>query len=315
MRMSNIGACVLALVVVACGGAVETETQTSETGGTLQLPLTTPGPENKTYRLVGASFNITGPETVAITDTSADTLNVPLEVGDYAIEIGGTYHLERADEPGKPVSAQLISPTTLTFAVTKATTTQVRFQFKLAGSGTADVGFSVDNGGFISGTFHVDHASAPPDGSPLFTSLVNKDIPFTLSYSTATITKEDYGAKTLSVLTGPIFVQFGGVDSAGLTRDVAPAFNGQQLAFQLRAEPDGRVTFSGIQLYGSPERRFDLHVQMGAPFTAPLDSEGYPLPGLFQFSTTNYPSSARLMGPPAYGDAMGWVVDGKGASN
>jgi|GEM_PF-5239793 len=315
MRMSSVGACVLALVVAACGGAVGTETQTAETQGTLQLPLTTPGPEGKTYRLVGASFDITGPEAVSITDTSAETLNVPLSVGSYAIEIGGTYHLERADAPGTAVPAQLISPTTLTFAVTKSTTTQVRFQFKLAGSGTADVGFSVDNGGFISGTFHVDYASAPPDGSPLFPSLVNKDIPFTLSYSTATITKEDYGTKTLFVVTGPIFVQFGGVDSAGLTRDVAPALNGQQLTFQLRAEPDGRVTFSGFQLYGSPDRRFDLNVQMSAPFTAPLDSEGYPLPGLFQFSTTNFPSSARLIGPPAYGDAMGWVVDGKGSSN
>ena len=313
MRMSRIGACALALMVAACGGTDVAEIQTDEAGGTLQLPLTSAGPEGKTYKLVGASFEITGPQTVSLTDTSADMLTVPLTVGTYAIQLGGTYHLENANAPGTTVPAQLISPTTLTFDVTKDTATQVRFQFKLAGSGTADVGFSVDKGGYLSGTFHVAEVNAPPEGDSPFRSLMGKDVPFTISYSTATFTKGGY--KELLVQTGPITVQFGGPDSAGLTRQVAPAFNGRLLSFSLRAEPDGRVRFLGLQLASSPDQNFMLWVAPSQPFTAPLDTEGYPLPRPFAFSTFESPGSARLSGPPAYGDARGWLTGGKGSPN
>ncbi|WP_434380030.1 hypothetical protein [Melittangium boletus] len=308
-----MGASVLALMIAACGGQTfnPEPLAPSEMQGTLQLPLTSTGPEGTSYKLVGATFEITGPQSVSITDTSADTLNVPLSVGAYSITIGGDYHLERTSAPGTVVPAELISDTTLTFDVAKDTPTQVRFLFKLAGSGSADVGFSVENGGFIRGTLSFSDANAP-EGSP-FSALVGKDIPFTLSYGTATVSKN--GWRELRVETGPISLQFGGPDSAALTRNVAPAFAGRLLSFSLRGEPDGRVVFMGFSLQSRPEQGFDFRIDPSQPFQAPVDTEGFPRPGSFQFQGAEFPGSARLQGPLAYGSVQGRLTNGKGSTN
>ncbi len=316
MRMSRMGACVLALVVAACGGQTfnPEPLAPSETQGTLQLPLTSTGPEGTSYKLVGATFEITGPESVSITDTSADTLNVPLSVGAYTITMGGDYHLERTSAPGTAVPAELISDTTLTFDVAKDAPTQVRFLFKLVGSGSADVGFSVENGGFIRGTLHFTESSVPPpNGVTVLSELVGKDIPFTIAFSQATISKEAW--KALRVQTGPITLQFGGPDSAALTRYVAPTFAGQTLSFSLRPESDVYVSFSGIQLQSQADFYFHFRIEPSRRFLAPLDSEGYPLPGTFQFVTQEFPGSVRIQGPPTFGEVSGWLLNGKGSTN
>ncbi|WNG27733.1 hypothetical protein F0U62_29660 [Cystobacter fuscus] len=290
MRMWKLGAYVLALLAVACGGATETETQTPETEGALTLPLTATSADGKVFKLVGAAFEIMGPQqNILITDTSADTVNVPLAIGAYSIRLHGGWQLERANEPGQRVRAELISPNPLSFSIEKGATSQVRFLFKLQGEGSADVGIHVDSGGSISGDIQFQYASSDPRDGPLFDSLAGQTVPFTLSFETSTISRSTDGVvRRLHVTTGPVTLQFGGMPSEALTGRVAPALNGTTAEFVLEATPYGRVRFLGLRLgMGSPDspnddRQFFFTLREQDLLESVLDSEGYPAAKPFQ---------------------------------
>ncbi|WP_143195654.1 hypothetical protein [Archangium sp. Cb G35] len=272
MRLLNLGASVLALVVVACGGG--TFTAEPQEAGTLQLPLTSTSPSGTVYRLVGAAFNITGPQAVSVTDTAADTVQVPLQAGSYTIQLASGWTMERADAPGTAVPATLLSPNPLTFTVKKDVPTQVRFMFKLPGDGTADVGIHVDSGGWVAGTIHVEVSdSSGPDVDP-YGELVGKDVPFLISFESFTTGRDGFGVTT--VHTSPVTVQFGGVPSEQLER-VAASLEGSMFSFTLLRSGSGMVDFGGgrIENLGADIR---LELYPGSlPFTGLLDAEGYPL--------------------------------------
>lgn len=277
MRLWNLGACVLALFVVACGG--ETLTVQQEPAGTLQLPLVSSTADGKVYRLVGATFNIIGTQTVTLTDTSADTVQTTLTAGTYTIQLAGGWRMERADAPGTAVPATLMSPNPLPFSVTKDATTVVRFQFKLPGDGTADVGIVVDKGGWLAGTLHFTELDGASESSE-WAQLVGKDVPFLISFPSATYNRESF--RELDVETGLVTVQFGGPYSKLLER-AAASMQGSWINFSLRAPgPANTLEFGGMFFYGPPGR-FEFNLYPSGTFEGAVDGEGYPAVRPFQF--------------------------------
>ncbi|WP_375770739.1 hypothetical protein NR798_07515 [Archangium gephyra] len=289
MRLWKLSAAVLALFVVACGG--ETVTVDQQEAGSLQLPLVSTDSDGKVYRLMGATFNITGTQTVTVTDTAADTVTTPLLTGSYTIELAPGWTMERVDAPGTPVPATLLSPNPLPFFVKKGEITQVRFQFKLPGEGTADVGIEVDSGGWFAGSvrFEILDGSTP---NP-YAELVGKTVPFLISFKSFTSSRESWGS-TL-VHTGPVTVQFGGAPSAQLAR-VAAAFKDSELFLSLKVAGSGgsMVEFTNAQLW-SPREGISFDVYPGsAPFVGVVDRDGFPV-----FRPFSAEAPARLYEPYA----------------
>src|SRR5262249_1816521 len=98
-----------------CGGG-STEPVVPEGSGRLELPLIAQGPDGGPYQLVNATFIITGPQNLTITHTSSDEVTVPLIAGVYSIRLDGNWHLDRSEERGQPIPAELFSPNPMTFA-------------------------------------------------------------------------------------------------------------------------------------------------------------------------------------------------------
>jgi hypothetical protein len=292
MRLWNLGACVLALLVVSCGG--ETGTVEPKTEGTLRLPLVSPAPDGKMYKLVGATFNITGPQTVTLTDTSADTVQTTLLAGAYTLELAGTWQMERMDAPGTPVPAQLLSPNPLPFFVKKGETSEVRFLFKLPGEGTANVGIRVDSGGWISGTIQFTGREYPNEGPGMFDELLGKSVPFVISFESYTLNQESWTSQ-MYVYTGPTIVQFGGPPSESLAR-VAAAMKDESAMFSLRSVGNGVIEFGGVMIRDM-QTGYELTTHPGS-FSGEVDAQGYPLFQPFEVQT-----SATLRGQ-AYFDAV-----------
>lgn len=298
MRMLKLGASLLALLMMACG--VETGTNglqeqgASGEKGTLRLPLVSSAPDGNVYRLVGATFNIVGPQTVTVTDTAADTVETALLAGAYTVELGGTWHLEREDAPGTVVSTQLLSPNPLPFSVTKDGTTQVRFQFKTPGEGSASVGITVDSGGWIAGTIQVDIAEGE------LSDLMGKSVPFLISFPSSMMTQDaTYKELMVEVQPGLTSVQFGGTYSAALAR-AAASLKGAPLYFRLKAEPDGTLRFSGLVMVGSTGGfDFELYGSQ-SPVSGTVDVNGVPAVAPFQ-----YESIAFLRGKSTPSQASG----------
>lgn len=293
MKIVNLGACFLALWVLGCGGAAGTGAHQGT--GQLQLPLRSPGPNGQTYELVGATFTLTGPEDVTISNTSGSTLSVPLTAGLYSIQLGGNWHLERVGAPGQAVPAQLISPNPMAVSIGEGEVRVVRFLFKLPGMGDADLGFSVDNGGWIAGTLNVSQVN-PPGNENIFAGLAGQSIPFTISFESVMLSREGGFQQALQVTTSPITLQFGGEPSQLLQERVIPALqntNGPPFSFRLERTSSGQVAFSGFQLLGGSEP-FAWRVFPSAPFAGAVDTDGFPKPQPFTF--TDVPSAMEYFG-------------------
>lgn len=252
--------------------------------GTMRLPLVSgPAPDGTRYRLVGATFNIVGPQTVTITDTSADTVQTTLQAGDYTVELAGSWQMERVDAPGTPVQVQMLSPNPLPLFITKDETTQLRFLFKYPGDGTAELDIGVDDGGWLAGTIHFTEL-ADPNGTPTpFSELVGKSVPFLISFPTSTATKSTW-SKSLHVATAPVTFQFGGSPSTLLQRAAAD-LSGVSINFDLMERSNGLIEFSDMHMSGT-SGEFHLYVSRSDPFPGQFDDEGYPARRPFEFDTT-----------------------------
>lgn len=290
LKIRNLSACLLALWVVACGGAAGTTLPQGT--GQIELPLIAPGPNGQTYELVGATFTLTGPETVTISNTSGPAVIVPLTAGLYSIQLSGNYHLERVGAPGQAVPAQLISPNPLSFTLGEGEERVVRFLFKIPGTGDADVGFTVDNGGWISGTLNLSMLN-PTGSQNIFSELEGESIPFTISFESATFTRESGFNQVLRVETSPITLQFGGAPSQMIQDRLIPALTdpmGPPFSFRLERTSNGQVAFSGFELFGLTEQ-FRWRVFPSASFPGAVDSDGFPKPQPFSFEA---PSSLEF---------------------
>jgi hypothetical protein len=282
MKIRSIGTCVLALLVWACGGTPGTDAL--QATGRLELPLTSTSSDGVTYRLVGATFTINGPENVTITDTSAPTVSVALTSGLYTVQLGGNWLLERMDAPGQALQAQLISPNPMPFTLGEGQTRTVRFLFKTPADGDVDLGIQVDTGGWISGT--MDFTNAPPNGpDDIFAELAGKTVPFTISFESSTLFREGGFNQRLRVETSPITLQFGGAPSELIQDRIIPVLEGgSPLVFRLENAGSGMIAFSGFDLHGLSEP-FTLRVFASMPFPGAVDAEGFPKPQDFEFET------------------------------
>ncbi|RKI55638.1 hypothetical protein D7X55_29225 [Corallococcus sp. AB049A] len=272
----------LALLALACGGVSEPSTPVIRDGeGLLELPLVSTS-AGRSYKLVGATFAITGPQNTTLTDTSADSVSVALMAGTYSIQMNGNWHVERTDAPGVTVPVTLVSPNPMTFILDEGETRPVRFLFKVPGDGTADVRVGVDSGGWISGTLQFNPRTPPPTypGGPNipdpFADVAGKTVPFVISFDSSTVTRSTAGGyKHVDIQTSPVTLQFGGATGAVFQQQFVSALQGQTLSFSM-ATPFPTSMFIGPVKLENQERGVRLEVFFSDLFPG-ADAEGYSL--------------------------------------
>ncbi|WP_121724778.1 hypothetical protein [Corallococcus sp. AB049A] len=295
----------LALLAVACGEIAETSTPVLRDGeGLLELPLVSTS-AGRSYKLVGATFAITGPQNATLTDTSAETVSQPLIAGAYSIQMNGEWHVERTDAPGVTVPVTLVSPNPMTFILDEGETLPVRFLFKVPEDGTANVGIGVDTGGWISGTIQFDAYDGPLPADPpdYFTELRGKSVPFVITFESATLTRvDDYWTKQVQVQTSPITVQFGGAPTVVL-QQFASAFRGLPLSFTLLGSTQGSGWMSMMHIQ-TASGGFNWDLDMSRAMLD-VDAEGFPLLKPFSFNQVSTMLFRQYMG-----NASGIVSNG-----
>ncbi|RKH69794.1 hypothetical protein D7W81_10395 [Corallococcus aberystwythensis] len=276
----------LALLALACGEPAATSTPVIRDGeGLLELPLVSTS-AGRSYKLVGATFAITGPQNTTITDTSAETVSVPLMAGAYSIQLNGDWRVERTDAPGVTVPVTLVSPNPMSFTLGEGETRPVRFLFKVPGDGAVNVGIGVDSGGWISGTLVFEPLSPPPPGNPadIFVDLRGKSIPFVISFASSTATRSiESGYKQLRVQTGPVTFQLGGETTRAIQQQYVAALQGVTLKMFMEASGPSSV-YLGTLLLDSQDHRVQFYLSL-PPALIGQDAEGYPLPKAAAFTT------------------------------
>ncbi|MBN8233301.1 hypothetical protein JYK02_37875 [Corallococcus macrosporus] len=269
----------VALFALACGEVSQPSTPVIRDGeGLLELPLVSTS-AGRSYKLVGATFAITGPQNATLTDTSAESVSLPLMAGTYSIQMNGDWHVERTDAPGVTVQATLVSPNPMTFTLGEGETRPVRFLFKVPGEASANVGIGVDSGGWITGTLQFGPRDPSPPGSPpdLFADLGGKSVPFVISYESSTVTRStEYGyLKRVSVQTGPVAFQVGGSTGAVFQRQFADALQGQSMSFFMEPYTISSVVVGPITLQNL-ERGIGVSIVLRAPGLG-IGADGFPL--------------------------------------
>ncbi|WP_284667146.1 hypothetical protein [Myxococcus sp. SDU36] len=254
---------------------------------------------------MGATFVITGTESLTITDTSPDTLAVPLMAGAYSIRLEGEWHVERVGTPSEIVPATLISPNPMAFSIVERETLDVRFLFKIPADGNANVGITVDEGGWITGTMSFTEYW-PQDPSNEYAELVGQDVPFTISFESAVLTRDYFDG--LTVETGELVVQFGGPYSTLLHGNIAKSLNGDTARFQLTRNDSDLIYFHNFMTMGmsvTGYTPYSLNLSGQHLFRGVLDSERIPVSQPFPFSSEvtlwRYNSSGEYL----YGVATG----------
>ncbi|QDE97899.1 hypothetical protein [Myxococcus xanthus] len=287
MQKLSLAACALAMLIAACGESSSTGPYTPirATEGVMRLPLVSTAPNGVQYRLVGAVFVITGTESLTITDTSPDTLIVPLVAGTYSIQLEGDWHVERVGTPSEVVPVQLISPNPMAFSLAERDMREIRFLFKLPADGNANVGITVDEGGWITGTMRfTDHW--PRDPPSEYAELVGQEVPFTISFEFAYLSRSYW--RGLSVATNELVVQFGGPYSALLHDHIARYLSGDTARFELNRGESNLIYFDNFTTMGmSTTGNTPYHLQMTGRhlFRGVLDSEQIPVSQPFPFTT------------------------------
>ncbi|WP_375754388.1 hypothetical protein [Corallococcus exercitus] len=291
----------IALLAVACGEVSETSTPVLRDGeGLLELPLVSTS-AGRSYKLVGATFDITGPQNATITDTSAESVSLPLTAGTYSIQMNGDWHVERTDAPGVAVQATLVSPNPMTFTLGEGETRPVRFLFKVPEDGNANVGIGVDSGGWIAGTLQFAPRPPPSSGSPdLFYELAGKSIPFAISFESAIVTRStEFGRKRVTIDTAPVTVQFGGATGSAFQQQFVAALQGQVLHLRIESSGPSNPFVEPIRLENL-ERGMSFELEP-SQLSLGLDADGYALlqPTAFNggFAELSSSNAGSISGP------------------
>lgn len=131
--------CSTSLLVGACAVGNDSAEQ-SESLGRLNMALTSTTASGNTYRLRDAEFELEASgfsqgTLSSETNPDAPTLTADLQVGDYTIELGPFWSMEKQVSPGvyEEVPAELLSSRVQTFAITEGASTAVVYEFKVAG--------------------------------------------------------------------------------------------------------------------------------------------------------------------------------------
>jgi hypothetical protein len=131
-----------ALVASAPAGCSRFKPSGPDAMGTVTFMLSAMGASGTVYRLRSTMFMLSGPETKTINGPTdpADTstaITSQLRPGLYQLTLGTGWQMWKIPTAGAPVmvAATLISPATLSFAVTSGQDSKVNFQFDVAADG------------------------------------------------------------------------------------------------------------------------------------------------------------------------------------
>lgn len=265
----------MVLAVMGCGAGADLE----ETVGSARFALASVGSDGATYKLNGAQISITGPRSMVITDTSMDTLALSLPAGDYEAKLEGNWTLERTDSPTVPVVALMVSPNPLSFTVKAKSAVSVRFLFEVR-VGSADVGVSVGNGGWVTGTFTLQNTT-DPSGTHRFDNLLGKPIRFTVAYDVGSVDRSTaYSDRVLTVNASSITsAQFSGVADRTLQESLPDGLVTSQdmpsmFSYALSARY-GEVWLSNLSM-DAWRTNLRFAAFQNAPVLGAIDSEGFP---------------------------------------
>ncbi len=150
----------LVIGLVGCGS--NPQGQPSDEGN-LQLALVGTGLSGARYRLLDATFVVSGISQVTLsseTNPEAEHIATELKAGDYLIELVSGWHLgiQSPDKTYAPVNAVLVSSNPTAFTIRDQLTSSVRFRFT-AGNEAVELG----NGRLVVG-IDVNDGTSVPDG-------------------------------------------------------------------------------------------------------------------------------------------------------
>lgn len=135
----------LSLLAAACGSS-------DRELGELALGLTTQQ-GGVVYRLSSARFLLEGPERRELDASGQDELALELPAGAYRLSLLEGFQLTRADDPGTPVAARLVSQNPAPVLISAGEASRVTFRFELAdgaqlglGGGSLRVGIEIGPG-------------------------------------------------------------------------------------------------------------------------------------------------------------------------
>jgi hypothetical protein len=293
--------------------------------GTLEIPLSTTTPSGDQYRLVGATFDVTGPDfSEQIVDQPDDLLiSRAVPIGVYDVELQGRYHLEKnVDGMWTTVPALLVSPNPQAgLVVASDAVTQAIFRFRtregevvfapgeleilievepagaLCGAGTACL-----TGGFTLATDLPVVNEVPSTGA--FAHLLGVPVTFGVSFVPGPIEPDvmPFG-RCVRMAAEQVQVAFAGDPTGFLQSVFAPNLAGSQAFLSFCSDGFGGVTFDGVNFFDTPNQwGFELG---STPVSLGLDGAGYPIPtsvaGTSEARLRKYdPFSDLAFGPSAF---------------
>jgi hypothetical protein len=204
------------LLMTACD-----QTKEAPSHGTLVLPLTTTGLAGATYTLSNANFTIAGPESATITNPTGSAASETLLAGAYTITLASGWSIT-TDQGGQQVvvDATLVSDATQSFTITPDAITTVDYKFVagMTNEGTAQIGFSVDQGYMVTALFTVTNNPDTATSTDFFDGIENVPLVMTWTFPIAATSKiEAYSDEYWTTVEfDPIAVDFSGSTDAAL---------------------------------------------------------------------------------------------------
>jgi hypothetical protein len=245
--MSWIAACRLALslapfAALATGCAAGPASDT----GTLQIPLSEPGPDGAIYHLEG-SFQFTGPQGITqVDDVGSDpSVTVELTPGLYEVQLLDGWLLERSGDGGAtydPISAIIGSLNPVPVRVLGNQPAAVNFQFLMRNAdGELVIAFGVSTvprelaGGMVIST-----------GTGQYADYSNRTVDYAVYYDLAATTRTTAadGTRDAGYTAGFVGGEFFN-DTAGILSSQGPAIAGGTLEYHLAVNPDGSQVLTG----------------------------------------------------------------------
>lgn len=282
-------------------GAGDSQETPAAGTGTLEIPLSTTTPSGDQYRLVGATFDVTGPDFSEQIVDQPDALLISraVPVGVYDVELQGRYHLEKnVDGVWTTVPALLVSPNPqVGLVIASDAVTQAIFRFRtregevafapgelnilievepagaLCGAGAACL-----TGGFTVSTDLPVVNDVPSTGA--FAHLVGVPVTFGVSFTPGLIEPNvmPFG-RCVRMAANDVTVAFSGDPTGFLQNVVAPNLAGSEAFLSFCSDGLGGVTFDGVNFFDTPNQwGFELG---SAPVSLALDGAGYPVPASF----------------------------------
>ena len=307
IALFGAAACDVHVDAGAPSGAGE-ETPAAGTG-TLEIPLTTTAPSGDQYRLVGAIFDVTGPDfsEQIVDQPDALVISRAVPVGVYEVELQGRHQLEKnVDGVWTTVPALLVSPNPqVGLVVASDAVTQAIFRFRtregevVFAPGQLDVRIEVEPAGALCGA----GTACLTGGFMLATDLpVVNDVPSTGAFTHLLAVPVTFGfsfvpgpfeldvmpfGRCMRMAANQVQAAFAGDPTGFLQNVFAPNLAGSQAFLSFCSDGQGGVTFEGVNFFDTPNQwGFELG---SAPAPLALDGAGYPVPASFVGS-----SEARL---------------------